>query len=117
MKPEDTDVHSLFALQRKQYCVPHYQRPRAWSAEKHWAPLFADVEGKANAWLADTTPSSHYLGAVVLAARSSVTLWGIDRVLVIDGQQRLSTLQYLLQALCIVAIDGLDPVTQYRRYV
>lgn len=105
MKPEDTDVYSLFALQRKQYCVPHYQRPQAWSADKHWAPLFADVEGKANAWLAGATPSSHYLGAVVLAARSSVTLRGIDRVLVIDGQQRLSTLQYLLQALRIVAIE------------
>ncbi len=105
MKPEDSDIHSLFALQRKQYCVPHYQRPQAWSAERHWRPLFADVETKANAWLSNTEPSSHYLGAVVLASRPSDTLKGIDRVLVIDGQQRLSTLQYFLQALRIVAIE------------
>lgn len=115
MKPEDTNIHSLFALQRKQYCVPHYQRPQAWSAERHWRPLFADVEIKANAWLSNHEPPLHYLGAVVLAARPSETLKGIDRVLVIDGQQRLSTLQYLLHALRIVAIehswtDGKDSI-------
>ena len=105
MKPDDVDIHTLFALQRKQYCVPHYQRRQAWSADRHWKPLFADVEAKANARLSNTTPSTHYLGAVVLANRPNETLKGIDRVLVIDGQQRLSTLQYLLQALRIVAIE------------
>jgi hypothetical protein len=105
MRPEKGDPHTLFSLQRKQYCVPHYQRHQSWSEEKHWLPFWEDVQAKANDWLAGGKPETHYLGAVVLANRSAETLRGIDRVLIIDGQQRLSTLQYILQALRLVAIE------------
>jgi hypothetical protein len=105
MRPEKGDPHTLFALQRKQYSVPHYQRRQTWNEENHWQPFWEDVEAKANDWLADGKPETHYLGAVVLANRGNESLRGIDRVLIIDGQQRLSTLQYLLQALRFVAIE------------
>lgn len=102
MKADDSNVTELFAHQIGQYCIPHYQRPQAWRVDKHWEPLWADVEGKANDWLNEVTPKPHYLGAVVLAKRQKIGVRGIDRLLVIDGQQRLSTLQYLLKALSLV---------------
>jgi hypothetical protein len=106
MKPDDSNPTGLFANQVVQYSVPHYQRRQAWSAEKHFEPLWADIEGKANDWFNATEPKSHYLGAVVLAKRPKKGVRGIDRCLVIDGQQRLSTLQYLLKALKLLSDES-----------
>ncbi len=102
MKPDEANVTGLFAQQIVQYCIPHYQRPQAWQVDKHWEPLWADIEAKANDWLSGGEPKQHYLGAIVLAKRQKTGVRGIDRNLVIDGQQRLSTLQYLLKALSLV---------------
>lgn len=102
MKPDEANVTGLFATQIVQYSIPHYQRPQAWQEDKHWEPLWADIEAKANDWLGGIEPNKHYLGAIVLAKRPKPGVRGIDRYLVIDGQQRLSTLQYLLKALSLV---------------
>lgn len=102
MKPDEANVTGLFAQQKVQYCIPHYQRPQAWRREKHWEPLWTDIEGKANNWFRGVEPKQHYLGAIVLAKRPKTGVRGIDRYLVIDGQQRLSTLQYVLKALSLV---------------
>lgn len=105
MKPDEANVTGLFAQQPVQYCIPHYQRPQAWKIVEHWEPLWADVEAKANDWFNDVEPKQHYLGAIVLAKRTKIGVRGIDRYLVIDGQQRLSTLQYLLKALSLLSTE------------
>lgn len=117
MKPDDSDITSLFAQQRVQYSVPHYQRPQAWRAGRHWEPLWADIEAKANAWFSNPkeAPKKHYLGAIVLAKRPKAGVKGMDRNIVIDGQQRLSTIQYVLKALSLLTqahgyVDGTDSV-------
>lgn len=103
MTPEESNVSGIFAQQVVQYAIPHYQRPQAWQPDKHWEPLWADVEAKANDWLSGGEPKQHYLGAIVMAKRPKLGVRGMDRCLVIDGQQRLSTLQYLLKALSIIS--------------
>jgi hypothetical protein len=103
MKPDDSNPTGLFANQVVQYCIPHYQRRLTWAEERHFEPLWADIEGKANDWFNGIEPKSHYLGAVVLAKRPKKRVRGIDRCLVIDGQQRLSTLQYLLKSLKLIS--------------
>lgn len=102
MKPDDANVSGLFSQQIVQYLIPHYQRPQAWVADKHWEPLWADIESKADDWLTGVEPRQHYLGAIVMSKRPKEGVRGIDRYLVIDGQQRLSTLQYVLKALFLV---------------
>lgn len=102
MKADDSNITSLFGVQRVQYCIPHYQRPQAWKPREHWEPLWADIEAKASAWLDDQRPLSHYLGAIVLAKRPRIGVRGMDRNIVIDGQQRLSTTQYILKALSLL---------------
>jgi hypothetical protein len=99
MKADESDVSALFSQQIVQYSIPHYQRPQSWMPEKHWDPLWVDVESKANDWLAGIEPRQHYLGSIVMAKRPRFGVRGMDKYQVIDGQQRLSTLQYLLKAL------------------
>ncbi len=99
MKPDESNVSELFSQQVIQYSIPHYQRPQSWKPDQHWEPLWVDVEAKANDWLAGVEPKQHYLGAIVMAKRPKFGVKGMDKYQVIDGQQRLSTLQYLLKAL------------------
>ncbi len=68
------------------YRVPPYQRDYAWT-EEQWEDLWSDLQG-----LAESPDASHYMGALVIEARS-------DREFsVIDGQQRIATLSVLTLA-------------------
>ena len=84
-----------------------FQRPYVWSAERQWKPLFEDLILVTERFLAESelgvvnnqqpeerTPR-HFLGAVVVDQPGS-QVGSVDRRLVIDGQQRLTTLQILL---------------------
>lgn len=100
MKPDKLTVHDLFQRERR-YVVPLYQRPYVWGLEEQWAPLWEDIERQADACLAahgGVSQRSHFLGAVVLNV-SRIVGSGVARSEVIDGQQRLTTLQILLAAL------------------
>ena len=80
--------------------VPLFQRPYRWDEERHWAPLWEDVtllaNPLANGGHEEVPP--HFLGAIVLQMSQSSTGTMPSRD-VIDGQQRLTTLQVLLSAL------------------
>jgi hypothetical protein len=82
----------------KQYVVPLYQRPYVWERGRQWEPLWEDVEGIASRLVQGEKARPHFLGAVVLAQHD---VYGneIAKRDVIDGQQRLTTLQILLAAL------------------
>jgi uncharacterized protein with ParB-like and HNH nuclease domain len=96
MKPDKTSVYDLFYNQRR-FAVPLYQRPYVWSLEAQWQPLWQDVEDKAQAVLQRQTDVPHFLGAIVTGQRpvfgNRISSWDI-----IDGQQRLTTLQVVLKA-------------------
>lgn len=87
------------------YEIPPFQRPYVWNREDQWQPLWADVERVAGA-LEDArngegTATPHFLGAVVI--KQLVAAAGDPaRHSVIDGQQRLTTLQILLDAVQLV---------------
>lgn len=89
------------------YVVPAYQRRYVWNEEDQWEPLWEDVERLADEYLdligngesqvSDDDAPKHFLGAVVF--QQEVTPTGtIEIRRVIDGQQRLTTLQILLDA-------------------
>lgn len=87
----------------RRYIVPLFQRPYVWSHDSQWAPLWEDVTAKAREVIAqkedDPYPiRKHFLGAAVI---NQIRTFGLQTsaMEVIDGQQRLTTLQILLCAL------------------
>ncbi|HEX4144270.1 MAG TPA: DUF262 domain-containing protein [Pirellulales bacterium] len=100
MKSETLPIQQLFQ-DRRQYRVPFYQRAYVWSKEDQWEPLWSDIQDKAEARLADSKPVPHFMGAAVLEPQQRRGLIGVETLHIIDGQQRLTTLQYVLAALAI----------------
>lgn len=84
---------------RRQYRVPFYQRPYVWNRDDQWGRLWEDIRDKAEARLQGGKAYPHFMGAVVLEPQKKLGLLGVERHHIIDGQQRLTTLQYVLTAL------------------
>jgi len=101
MKSETVSVRQIFQDQR-QYKVPFYQRAYVWNREDQWERLWLDIQDKAEARLVGEPSNPHFLGAVVLEPQVRVGLLGVEALHIIDGQQRLTTLQYVLAALALV---------------
>jgi len=79
--------------------VPQYQRPYVWNKDLQWEPLWTDISMLASRYLetgrGDVTP--HFLGAVVLQHQFN-DLNALQERMIVDGQQRLTTLQILIDA-------------------
>ncbi len=91
----------------KQYVVPLFQRPYSWE-QKHWQVLWDDL-----VWLCENAePKSHFIGSIVTMPTTSVPE-GVPKYLLIDGQQRLTTIFILLTLLRDKAKSGgLDELAQ-----
>ncbi|MBK9130138.1 MAG: DUF262 domain-containing protein [Gammaproteobacteria bacterium] len=101
MKSETIAVLQLYQ-DRRQYRVPFYQRAYVWNREDQWERLWADIQDKAEGRISGSQPTPHFLGAAVLEPQQRRGLLGVEALHIIDGQQRLTTLQYVLAALAIV---------------
>ena len=97
----DTQVRTPQAIfmQPQRLLVPLFQRPYVWNQELQWEPLWKDLERVATRLLQspNTTQAPHFLGAIVLQQIPTPTS-DLQQRTVIDGQQRLTTLQLLLDA-------------------
>lgn len=108
MKAEPYSPRDLFDG-KVHFQIPVYQRPYVWDEEDQWAPLWEDilrVAGKVlvqRATEGSSEVTNHFLGAVVFADGNAHTEVNMSRNLVIDGQQRMTTLQVLLDAVQQVA--------------
>lgn len=69
MKSETLTVQQLFQ-DRRQYCVPFYQRAYVWTQQDQWSALLEDILEKVQSRLSGTKPTPHFLGAVVLEPQS-----------------------------------------------
>jgi uncharacterized protein with ParB-like and HNH nuclease domain len=96
LRPDKVSVYDLFDKQR-QYGVPLYQRQYVWTKDAQWTPLWEDIAEKARRVLREEARAPHFLGAIVTSQRqvfgNEMSSWEI-----IDGQQRLTTLQILITA-------------------
>jgi alkylated DNA nucleotide flippase Atl1 len=81
----------------QQFQVPLYQRTYSWS-EKQLIQLWNDILEQAELLSAGGEGSTHFLGSVVLAP-SPLNEATFPRWLVVDGQQRLTTLSLALAAI------------------
>lgn len=80
----------------KQNLVPLFQRPYTWG-ERQWRTLWEDILAFYGPPEEDAK-STHFLGAVVTMPARSVPV-GVSKFMVIDGQQRLTTIAILLCAI------------------
>ena len=122
----ETNILTPKALFQKdiKYTVPAFQRRYVWTHEEQWEPLWEDVCNTAEDYLeqldkangkgvdAEQNTASHFLGAVVVQQVSTATK-DVERRKIIDGQQRVTTLQLLLDAVQYVCkeyrIKGVTP--------
>lgn len=84
---------------KKQYCIPVFQRDYAWT-EEQCTKLFEDIV------MAYKKDRPHFCGSFVYAPLGSKK--HIDSYIIIDGQQRFSTLYILIKALADSADDDRD---------
>lgn len=73
-----------------------FQRIYVWQEEPQWRTLWEDVAEKAELQLQQKKSNPHYLGALIIEGVRPGSPREVKRFLVIDGQQRLTTLQLLL---------------------
>ena len=109
MKADTLSLKQLFQKDIR-YLIPEFQRPYVWTQDKQLDPLWQDVQNTA-ARLLDEWPEGHdvlpakveegtpphFLGAIVLKQQSTRAA-DLETRDVIDGQQRLTTMQLLLDA-------------------
>lgn len=93
---EETTLQALLEG-TKQYQVPLYQRTYSWSTSQ-LARLWDDIAKLAEDRV-DTPGATHFVGSLVLAPSPSNGPTGVPRYLVVDGQQRMTTLSLLLCAI------------------
>lgn len=111
----------------RRFVVPVYQRPYVWERERQWEPLWEDLEATAfrlaearayghakglDAAESDRAAPPHFLGAIVIEQSLTVT-GAVDTRLVVDGQQRLTTLQLLCRGV-LDALEEIEASTQCR---
>ena len=68
--------------------IPFFQRAYVWN-DDNWKDLLEDLL---------RTSGSHFLGSIILKRAKSIT-GTADKAIIIDGQQRLTTLSILIKAL------------------
>lgn len=115
----DANAMSLKKIFRKdiRYDVPRFQRPYVWEEEEHWQLLWGDLRNTAEKLLDNREKSSvgdstrhnpeeetdpHFLGAMVFDQKTNLTS-ELENREVVDGQQRLITLQVFLSSAYSVA--------------
>lgn len=84
------------------FVIPLFQRPYVWKQDEQWEPLWQDIRRVAEVRLSQPhLAPQHFLGAVVLQSQpprgGRVTTWSV-----VDGQQRITTLQLLLNAVDVI---------------
>lgn len=97
MQANPRTIDALFNSQLR-YVVPMFQRLYVWQETPQWETLWEDVVEKADLQLSGKPSTPHYLGALIIEGVRPSSPREVKRFLVIDGQQRLTTLQLLLCA-------------------
>lgn len=95
MQANSRSIPVLFDSQLR-YVVPMFQRLYVWKESPQWQTLWEDISEKASLRLAGKAAPPHYLGALIIEGVKPVSPQEVKRFLVVDGQQRLTTLQILL---------------------
>lgn len=89
MHAGETKIQAIIDSTR-QYVIPLFQRPYSWESPQ-WATLWQDLAELCE----EEHPRNHFIGSIVTMPSKSVPE-GVTKYILIDGQQRLTTLLILL---------------------
>jgi len=110
MQAGDVKLGSIF-FDNHRYEIPMFQRPYVWGEERNWLPLWEDISAAADGVVADMLsgtwpeePPTYFLGAIVVKATPNHPQ-RLGGSILVDGQQRLTTLQVMLAAARYVATE------------
>ena len=118
MKAEMVDLQTLFG-KPVSYRIPQFQRPYAWKKGEQWVPLWDDVRNFAERCLhrqQNAKLRPHFMGAIVLQRQNNASS-EVEKRIVVDGQQRLTTLQLLIRAAqeVFASLDDSERANRLRR--
>jgi uncharacterized protein with ParB-like and HNH nuclease domain len=108
MKATETRLLTLLN-KTAQFAIPLYQRNYAWE-KRQCNQLWVDVMRAG----ANTGIESHFIGAVVYVHEGTFSASTVPRLLVIDGQQRLTTVTLLIKALSEAAAERPEEIDSTR---
>jgi uncharacterized protein with ParB-like and HNH nuclease domain/predicted transport protein len=108
MKATETKLLD-FLRKSAQFIIPIYQRTYSWT-DKQCDQLWNDIVRAGS----DSSVSGHFVGSVVYVERGLYSHSAIPQLLVIDGQQRMTTVSLLISALgeAIEAQGGIEVTSQ-----
>lgn len=92
MKANEANLLDLMGVAKMQFIIPVYQRVYSWG-EKECTVLWDDV------MRAGRNEVSHFVGSMLYIPESESSATSISRVLLIDGQQRMTTFSLMIAAL------------------
>ncbi len=103
-------IRKIFAGDTK-FEIPRNQRKYVWK-EKQWKELLGDILYIRRKQLAEKNEINHFLGAFVLQENE-------NQYVIIDGQQRITTLLLILSAICAVfnEMGSKEEHGQTRQYI
>lgn len=100
-------IVDLLTTASNRMVIPVYQRAYSWD-EEQCQQLWDDIVATGR-----RGEGTHFTGSVVMVLDGTPDFSGMSRVLVIDGQQRITTLTLLLVALAEFARDNPDKVSHF----
>jgi uncharacterized protein with ParB-like and HNH nuclease domain len=92
MQANQTDVQKILGGVQ-QYVIPLFQRPYSWET-RQWNILWQDLLDLCD----EERPRNHFIGSIVTMPSRSVPE-GVSKYILIDGQQRITTLLLILAAM------------------
>lgn len=92
MKATEANLLDLMGVAKMQFVIPVYQRVYSWSV-KECEVLWDDVMRTGRDGV------SHFVGSMLYIPESESSATSISRVLLIDGQQRMTTFSLMISAL------------------
>lgn len=104
---DPASVHDLFNG-RIHYQIPVYQRHYVWTEDEQWIPLWRNIVESvvANARAeTDHDRRPHFIGPIV-SQQFITTVAAVPGYFIIDGQQRLTTIQIILAAISAVCTSN-----------
>jgi hypothetical protein len=90
ISPQSLSINQFLSATNEQYVIPTYQRRYSWHERQIW-DLIDDIELMEDG-------DTHLLGSIVCLVGHYTA--GINKLELVDGQQRLTTISILLECIC-----------------
>ncbi|MBL7054000.1 DUF262 domain-containing protein [Patescibacteria group bacterium] len=100
-----------FLKKSPQFVIPIYQRTYSWN-EKQCLHLWEDILRTGS----NKNIAAHFIGSIVYVEKGLYSVAGQSQLLVIDGQQRLTTITLLIEALART-LRGSEPIEGFSEKV